>query len=78
MSANFAALSEQLKQVEQKSDTAWTQLHRLMGESHAAFGDDTEFNRLHEEIGVKQEELEVLAKEAASILDQMDQAVEGE
>lgn len=72
MCAKFDELTVQLKGLEQKSDAAWEQLHKLADEAHNAFDDDTEFYRLHAEMDVKSAEIDVLAQQEASILEEMD------
>ena len=76
MCAEFDALVVELKQVQAKSDLAWAELHRLMGEAHDAFEDDAEFDRLHQAMDKKQAEIDTLAKTERSIAAQMDQLVE--
>jgi hypothetical protein len=70
----FESMLAQLKKLEQKSDAAWEQLHALFAQAHNAFDDNEEFDRIHEEIEVKQGEIDALAKEEESILAQMEQA----
>jgi hypothetical protein len=72
MCAKFDELTVQLKGLEQKSDAAWEQLHKLANEAHNAFDDDAEFNRLHDEMDVKSAEIDVLAKSEEAILAEMD------
>jgi hypothetical protein len=72
----FEELTKQQKQVQLKSDAAWAKLSVKMAEAVDAFADDAEFHRCHEEIEVVQNEIDALAKEEESILDEMDKLID--